>query len=63
MPSIAPVMGSLSLNAISIGVALSHNTFHGLRLAIEAGSSSVVGIRPGIALAPTLYASSGNGAS
>ena len=42
-------MGSPSLKATSIGVALSDNTFHAARLASDAGSSGVVGIRPGIA--------------
>jgi hypothetical protein len=56
-------MGSLSLNATSIGVVLAHNAFHAARFGSDAGLSGAVGINPGIALAPTLYASSGNGAS
>ena len=60
---IGPVIGSLSLNATSIGVALSLSAFHAARLAAEAGSSGLVGINPGMALGPILYASSGKGAS
>jgi hypothetical protein len=42
----------MSLNATSIGVMLSHNAFHAARLARDAGSSGVVGTRPGIARGP-----------
>ncbi len=52
IPAIGPVIGSLSLNATSIGVVLSHSAFHAARLASVAGSFGVVGTRPGVARGP-----------
>ena len=61
--AIAPVIGSLSLNAIRNGSSLAESTSHAARLASLAGSSGRVGTRPGMARAPALARSSGNGAS
>ena len=59
----APVMGSLSLNASKNRTSLAESTCHAARLASLAGSSGVVGTRVGMARAPALARSSGNGAS
>jgi hypothetical protein len=61
--AIGPVIGSLSLNATSIGVVLAHSAFHAAPLASAAGSSGVVGTRPGIARGAAQEEWSGNGAS
>ena len=60
---IAPVMGSPSLKATSIGVGLADNVAQARRFASVAGSSGLVGTKPGIARGPANKLSSGNGAS
>ncbi|GAB4963516.1 hypothetical protein MAHJHV54_29290 [Mycobacterium avium subsp. hominissuis] len=63
MAAIGPVMGSLSLNATSMGVGLTASLAHAALLAAAAGSSGEVGTRVGMARGPAQYSSEGNGAS
>jgi len=50
--AIGAVIGSLSLNATSIGVGLAHSAAHAARLASVAGSSGEVGTRLGMTRGP-----------
>jgi len=58
-----PVIGSRSLNATRNGLSQAASRCHAARLAADAGSSGVVGTRPGMARTPAAYDGSGNGAS